>query len=63
VLASNSNKQYNLLTLWWEVAAECQGGPSKAPIINIIEVAEVVKNGKVSIGESVGIKKLKSFST
>jgi hypothetical protein len=47
--------------LRWEAAAECSSRPSKSTIIDTFEVAEVVKNGKVSFGESVGSKKLESF--
>jgi hypothetical protein len=37
------------LILRREAATECSGGPSKSTIVNIFDVAEVVKNGKVKI--------------
>jgi hypothetical protein len=41
--ATNNNQQYNL--------------PSKSTIVDLFEVAEVVENGKMKFGESVGRKK------
>jgi hypothetical protein len=47
--------------LRWEAATECSSKPSKSAIINVFAVAEVVKIGKVSLGESVESQKLESF--
>jgi hypothetical protein len=49
------------LLSWGGRTAECSSRPSKSAIIDTFEVAEVVKNGNVSFGESVGSKKLESF--
>jgi hypothetical protein len=42
-----------------QLLAECGGGPSKSTIVNILEVAEVVKNGNTMIVGSVCSKKKK----
>jgi hypothetical protein len=58
--ASASNKRQSkvqLLALWREAATECGSGPSKSTIVKILDVAEVVKNQKVSDSVSVGSKK------
>jgi hypothetical protein len=46
-----SNKRYStvqLLTLWREAATEFCSGPSKSTIVDIVDVAKLVENGKVS---------------
>jgi hypothetical protein len=44
--ASASNKRQStvlLIFLWREAATECSSGPSKFTIVDILDVAEVVK--------------------
>ena len=44
--------QWWRLTFWRKTADECGGGPTKTTIVDNIEVAEVVNNGKVRICEN-----------
>jgi hypothetical protein len=39
--------------LWREAATECGSGPSKSTILDILDVAKVVENGKVSFAKVV----------